>query len=233
MTELNPNDSVLDEQFAVPEGTSESTKETQAEKQEEKSSSEPPDQPEKSEAINEKSVKDEKKKGKRKRTDEPGALGHAESSDTEVLHDLDDIVLPPVDYSGYSKTELIETLTLIIDNRPPAEIREDVERIKIFFYKKLRQETEERKAKFLEGGGKLEDYKIYVDPLEHRLKELLEKYKAKKTDFGKVQEAEKNENLKKKYDIIDKIKDLVNREESINKTFQEFRTLRMNGILPE
>ena len=33
MTELNPNDSVQDEQFAVPEGTSESTKETQAEKQ--------------------------------------------------------------------------------------------------------------------------------------------------------------------------------------------------------
>ena len=33
-------------------------------------------------------------------------------------------------------------------------------------------------------------------------------------------EVEKNENLKKKYEIIDRIKDLVNREDSINKTFQ-------------
>lgn len=237
MTELNPNDSVLDEQFAVPEGTSESTKETQTEKQEEKSSSEGPEKTEKSEAITEKSAKDEKKKVKRKRTDETGVAENTGSSDSEVLHDLDDIVLPPVDYSGYSKPELVETLTLIIDNRPPAEIREDVERIKILFYKKLRQEAEGRKEKFLEGGGKIEDYKIFVDPLEHRLKELLEKYKAKKTDFGKIQEAEKNENLKKKYDIIDKIKDLVNREESINKTFQEFRTLQnewhSTGVVPQ
>ncbi len=47
---------------------------------------------------------------------------------------LDDIVLPPVDYSGYSKNELVETLALIIENRPPAEIRSDVDRIKILFY---------------------------------------------------------------------------------------------------
>ncbi|MGI6311299.1 MAG: hypothetical protein ACOXZU_07175 [Bacteroidales bacterium] len=44
---------------------------------------------------------------------------------------------------------------MIIDNRPPSEIREDVERIKTLFYKKLRQESEERKAKFLEEGGKI------------------------------------------------------------------------------
>ena len=36
----------------------------------------------------------------------------------EDVHDLDEIELPPVDYSGYSKHELIETLGLIIENRP-------------------------------------------------------------------------------------------------------------------
>ena len=40
-----------------------------------------------------------------------------------------------------------------------SEIREDVERIKILFYKKLKSESEERKNKFLEGGGKIEDYR--------------------------------------------------------------------------
>ena len=29
--------------------------------------------------------------------------------------------LPPVDYSGYSKNELVETLGLIIENRPPSK----------------------------------------------------------------------------------------------------------------
>ncbi|HBC80120.1 MAG TPA: DUF349 domain-containing protein [Bacteroidales bacterium] len=159
------------------------------------------------------------------------------SSQPSEFHDLDEIELPPVDYSGFSKNELAETLGLIIENRPPSEIREDVERIKTLFYKKLKQENEERKAKFLEGGGKIEDYKIWVDPLDYRVKELLDKYREKKNDFSKVQEVEKYENLKKKYDIIDKIKDLVNREESINKTFHDFRNLQNDwhsiGVVPQ
>ncbi len=155
----------------------------------------------------------------------------------EETNDLEEIELPPVDYSGYTKHELVETLALIIDNRPPAEIRDDVERIKVLFYKKLKAESEEKKARFLEGGGKIEDYKIWVDPLDYRVKELLDKFREKKNDFNKVQEAEKYENLKNKYDIIDKIKDLVNREESINKTFHEFRSLQNEwhsiGVVPQ
>ncbi len=159
------------------------------------------------------------------------------SSSPVGFHDIEEIDLPPVDYSGFSKNELADTLGLIIENRPPSEIREDVERIKTLFYKKLKHENEERKAKFLEGGGKIEDYKIWVDPLDYRVKELLDKYREKKNDFTKVQDAEKYDNLKKKYDIIDKIKDLVNREESINKTFHDFRTLQNDwhsiGVVPQ
>ena len=155
----------------------------------------------------------------------------------EHEHDYDDIELPPVDYSGFSKNELIETLSLIIENRPPSEIRNDVERIKAIYYRKLKLETEEKKAKFLEEGGKVEDYKTPFDPDEVRMKHLLEKYREKKTDFNKNQEAGKYDNLKKKYEIIDKIKDLVNREESINKTFHDFRQLQNDwhkvGVVPQ
>ncbi len=149
----------------------------------------------------------------------------------------EEIELPPVDYSGFSKQELVETLALIIDNRPPAEICDDVERIKTYFHQKLRQEADERKNKFLETGGKPEDYKSWVDPAEYKVKSLLERYREKRKDLSKIQETEKHENLKKKYNIIDKIKDLVNREESINKTFQEFRTLQnewhSTGVVPQ
>ncbi|MFA5818163.1 MAG: DUF349 domain-containing protein [Bacteroidales bacterium] len=153
------------------------------------------------------------------------------------VHEFDDIELPPVDYSGYSKHELVETLGLIIENRPTAEIRDDVERIKVLFYKKLKLDADERKTKFLDDGGKIEDYRAWVDSDDAHVKHLLEKYKNKKTDYNKIQEAEKYENLKKKYDIIDKIKDLVNREESINKTFHDFRMLQNEwhsiGVVPQ
>jgi len=160
-----------------------------------------------------------------------------QSDDKDDFPEAEDMELPPVDYSGFSKQELVDTLALLIDNRPPSEIKNDVERIRSFFLKKIKLEAEDRKTKFLEGGGKIEDHKIWVDPLEYRVKELFGKYREKKNDFNRVQEAEKYENLKRKYDIIDRIKDLVNREESINKTFHDFRTLQNEwhtiGVVPQ
>ena len=259
MTKENPDDSVLDEQSeakvnasgtedathaekqqentpAVNDGTEEEKKETTADVVD--------DSPNNGEEVKNPPPEEEKKEGdkvvtpKRKRTVK---LISPETEFQEVFEhegdSLDDMVLPPVDYSGYSKNDLVDTLSLIIENRPPSEIRNDVDRIKVLFYKKLKAEAEERKTKFLEAGGKIEEYRIWVDPLEAQVKHLLEKFREKKSDYNKVQEAEKYENLKKKYDIIDKIKELVNREESINKTFHEFRSLQNEwhsiGVVPQ
>lgn len=170
---------------------------------------------------------------------EPGnvVVPEINEDDAAEVQDFDEIELPPVDYSGYTKHELVETLALIIENRPPAEIKDDVERIRLLFYKKLKHESDEKRSKYLSEGGKLEEYKAQPDTDEPRVRKLLDIYREKKTDYIKVQEAEKYENLKKKYDIIDKIKELVNREESINKTFHEFRALQAEwheiGVVPQ
>lgn len=157
--------------------------------------------------------------------------------DVAELINYDDIVLPPVDYSGYTRKELVDTLILIIDNRPPAEILEDVMRIKELFYKKLKVEITEKRQQFAKDGGNIEAFEPEPDELEITLKSALETYRIKKTDYNRIQESEKLDNLKKKHDIIEHIKDLVNREESINKTFQEFRNLqnewRATGIVPQ
>jgi hypothetical protein len=230
MTKKNPDDSVHIEQSGVNEITHGTEDATQAENATELDSLKEPAKVEETtdEVIeNEEQIQEEVTQV----TDTSAEEEH------EEIHEFEDIELPQVDYSGYTKHELIETLALIIENRPTAEIRNDVERLKIFFYKKLKSESEERKNKFLAEGGKIEEYRQWVDPDDARVKHLLEKYKEKKTDYNKVQEAEKYENLKKKYDIIDKIKELVNREESINKTFHDFRSLQNEwhsiGVVPQ
>ncbi|HLP71716.1 MAG TPA: DUF349 domain-containing protein [Bacteroidales bacterium] len=248
MININPEDSVRDEQSSANEnaiGTQGATHEEKAGKAE-FPEAELPEEP----MLVEESVppvteieetKDTAELPEENAAAEGEELPENAGAEVEELpieeHDLDEIELPPVDYSGYSKHELVETLDLIINNRPPAEIKDDVERIRLLFYKKLKQETDERKNKFLAEGGKIEEYKPFNDPDEPKVRHLLERYKEKKTDYIKVQEAEKYENLKKKYEIIDKIKDLVNREESINKTFHEFRELQNDwhsaGVVPQ
>ncbi len=226
----NPDDSVRDEQSGANENATGTEETTQAEKADEKDTK---NEIEKREESTEGVTKKVRRRSKKANAAESGN----EEVKEEAVHSLDEVILPPVDYSGYTKNELVETLALIIENRPPAEIRNDIDRIKALFYKKLKIESDERKNKFLAEGGKIEEYRAWVDPSEARVKHFLEKYKERKSDYNRVQEAEKFENLKKKYDIIDKIKELVNREESINKTFHEFRSLQNEwhaiGIVPQ
>ncbi|MGD0756084.1 MAG: DUF349 domain-containing protein [Bacteroidales bacterium] len=230
MTKKNPDDSVRKEQSGANENALGTEDATQAENAQELDSIDEAE-------IIDKKIENVTENEEYKHEEEPDLTIEKEKPPHEVSHKYDDIELPQVDYSGYTKHELVETLGLLIENRPAIEIREDVERLKILFYKKLKSESEERKNKFLEGGGKIEDYRQWVDPDDARVKHLLEKYREKKTDYNKIQEAEKYENLKKKYDIIDKIKDLVNREESINKTFHDFRSLQNEwhsiGVVPQ
>jgi len=230
MIKENPEDSVRDEQNGAELNAAGTEENPEADKAEE-------NDPIINKKTTEEEVKIESEKSEIKEDKIVDSPAKKNISPPEVSHETEAIELPPVDYSGFSKNELVETLALIIENRPPSEIRDDVERIKTLFYKKLKHETEERKSKFLEGGGKIDEYKIWVDPLDYRVKELLDKFREKKNDYTKVQEVEKYENLKKKYDIIDKIKDLVNREESINKTFHDFRSLQNEwhsvGVVPQ
>lgn len=232
MTKKNPDDSVRLEQSGTPQdvaGTEDATQERIEPEAVVQSASEAS-----AEETDPENVSKTEKIKKRKRST---VVAEDDSSAGGTEINTVDTELPQVDYSGYSKHDLVETLVLLVENRPPSEIRDDVERLKVLFYKKLRLEADERKNKFLEGGGKIEDYRPWVDPDDARVKHLLEKYREKKTDYSKIQEVEKYENLKKKYDIIDKIKDLVNREESINKTFHDFRTLQNDwhsvGVVPQ
>jgi hypothetical protein len=142
-----------------------------------------------------------------------------------------------IDYASLNKKDLVDTLKDIIDNKPLLQIKNDVEIIKIHYYKKHKAEVDQKKKNFLKEGGDIEDFKLEEEPLEQMLKEYLKRYKELKAEYNKKLEEEKHENLRKKYQIIEEIKDLVNRKESINKTFHEFRELqkqwRSIGLVPQ
>jgi Domain of Unknown Function (DUF349) len=131
-----------------------------------------------------------------------------------------------IQYAALSKEDLVAILKDFIHQKAIHEIINDVENIKINFYKKHKADVERKRKNFIEAGGELEDFMPEEDPLEKELKELLKAFKDQKAEYTKVQEEQKQKNLEEKYKIIEEIKELSNKQESINKTFQEFRDLQ-------
>jgi len=142
-----------------------------------------------------------------------------------------------VDYSALTREDLIVRLEELLENKNILDIRTDVDNIKLNYYKKFKNEVEQLRKKFVEQGGDIDDFRAPGDPLESRIKELFKRYRELKAKTNRQLEEEKIENLEKKYAVIEKIKDLINRKESINKTFQDFRELqkewRAIGLVPQ
>jgi len=130
------------------------------------------------------------------------------------------------DYTKLSREDLIKELDEIISENSINEIRKNVEAIKASFYKKQKAINEKKRKEFLAEGGNLEDFSPDEDPLEIELKELFKRYRRLKAEFNRQLENVKDVNLQKKYQIIEELKELVNKDESIGDTFKEFRELQ-------
>lgn len=130
------------------------------------------------------------------------------------------------DYSKFERSELLTKLNQLINNHPVETIVDAVEEIKSAFYKKYHADMQAAREKFVEQDGLPENFKFADEHQETTFKELYAQFRDKKNAYNQKIEAERTENLQKKLEIIEEIKKLVNTEESINKTFQDFRDLQ-------
>ena len=116
-------------------------------------------------------------------TVEAEPLKAEEDSDKAEEKEVEEIFVKSVDYSTFGKEQLVNRLTLLIEERPVSEIRNDIDRIKISFYKKHRSELEQKKNQFLKDGGEINDFMPGDDPLELKFKGLLLKFKKEKAEY--------------------------------------------------
>ncbi len=145
--------------------------------------------------------------------------------------------LDVVDLTVLSREELVTRLKSIIKDFDVNTVKDEVENIKAAFYKLFNEEVEELKKRFLESGELEENFAPPVDNLEVEIKELLKDFRYRKAAYLHKIEAEKENNLNAKMEVIDAIKNLVNRQESLNETFNEFRELQQKfhniGAVPQ
>ena len=104
--------------------------------------------------------------------------------------------------------------------------KDEVEYLKAAFYKLHIAEREAQLKTYLDAGDDPEAYQITPDEDEEVFKAEMGVIKERRQKQFREQEAEKEENLKKKLDIIEKIKAMVTSPEEASKTYQEFKALQ-------
>lgn len=141
------------------------------------------------------------------------------------------------DFAQLSCAELITKLNQLLNNHNVMEIASTVEDIKSAFYKRFKNDRSVAQEQFEAENTNGEIFKFADDHFEATFKELYNQFRKSKEEAIKKINAEKEANYKLKLEIIEDIKKLINTEESLNKTFQDFNELKRRwkeiGAVPQ
>ena len=124
-----------------------------------------------------------------------------------------------------SKEEILARVREIAhDEEAPS--KEEIDHLKTVFYKIHVAEREAQMKEYLNAGGDPEKYQVTPDDLEEAFKAEMNIIKEKRAKVFQAQETEKQENLKKKLEIIDKIKALATSPDEATRSYQQFKDLQ-------
>ncbi len=141
-----------------------------------------------------------------------------------------------IDYGGLNKQELVELLEDVVLEKDISKIKRQVSDIKMHFHKLNQEEIHAKKQLFVSEGGNEEDFDHNEDPLEKRFNIAFGVYRHNKVKYSERLEKQKIINLKLKHEILDELKELINSDETLKKTYDEFKALQERwkeiGMIP-
>ena len=136
-----------------------------------------------------------------------------------------DSAVPVAKQTFKSKEEVLARLKELASSEETPD-KEEVDHLKTVFYKMHVAERDEKQRQYLEAGGDPEKYQVLPDDDEKEFKVAMGVIREKRAALFMQQEAEKQENLKCKQEIIEKIKAMATSPDEANKSYQEFKALQ-------
>lgn len=124
-----------------------------------------------------------------------------------------------------TKQEVVERLKEIAAS-DEAPVKDEIDLLKTVFYKLHIAEREARLKEYIDGGGNPETYQVVPDQDEETFKAQMAVIREKRAKIIQQQEAEKQANLEKKLEIIEKIKAMATSPDEAGKSYNEFKELQ-------
>ncbi|SHJ41458.1 DUF349 domain-containing protein [Pseudozobellia thermophila] len=144
----------------------------------------------------------------------------AEDTDNEHRHNI-----PMLDYHSMSMENLVGELQRLVRNEKVQAIKKHVDGIKAEFDLKFQDFIEQKKEDFIANGGNEIDFR-YNSVTKRQFNEVYADYREKRNQYYKNLEKDLKNNLKKRLEIIEELKGLVNVEEDMNTTYKTFKDLQ-------
>ena len=130
------------------------------------------------------------------------------------------------DFSTLNKLQLIEILEETVQDTDVVKIKDKVASIKFNFLKICKEERDQEMEQFILDGGDKENYEHVEDPLEARFRAAFNIFRENKAKYIDALEEQKVANLQQKNAILEELKQLISSEETLKKTYDEFRALQ-------
>ncbi|UJP64091.1 DUF349 domain-containing protein [Mongoliitalea daihaiensis] len=119
-----------------------------------------------------------------------------------------------IDYSHFSKKELISALKSFVDADNILSLDKKVATIKSCFDELFSHEKQEAMDSFVAGGGEADDFSYKSQEDDKLFFATYNLYRERRTQFIKALEKQKEKNLDLKNNILDKLRELVDSEET-------------------
>ena len=127
---------------------------------------------------------------------------------------------------GLNKLQLVEMLEELVQDTDVQNIKDKVAAIRLHFNKLNKVDMDAELERFIQDGGAMESFQHVEDETEKRFNSAFGIFKANRAKQNEDLEKQKAENLVKKQAILEELKGIIASDESLKKTYDDFRALQ-------
>lgn len=132
---------------------------------------------------------------------------------------------PKVDYEKMALTDFPNVLKELLGKSNWMKLGQEIKTLESVFSNLFKKELQEKKAAFIEEGGNEIDF-YFLPEYKKQFDLHFKEYRAKKHQYYKDIEASQKANLNRKREIIEGIKELVDKNPQDNSTYKHFKHLQ-------
>ena len=155
--------------------------------------------------------------------DVPETLEEPEASEEAEAISEDEQAI--VQQTFQTKEEVVARVQEIADSEELGD-KTELNLLKQLFYKFHNAEVQEAFKAFVEAGGEEDKFMPEIDTAEPVFREAMQKIRERRAAIQEALEKQKQENLQRKLEILERIQQLASTPEEANKNFDEYKTLQ-------